>query len=77
MSNMNRKRKEITFDQAAENKLVPKKDKGKRRMYEQETLADRKKKPKKNQYSNKEDEFHSKIEETITVWDIPYHITRS
>ena len=46
-------------------------------MYEQETLADGKKKSEKNQYSNKEDEFHSKIEETIIVWDIPHHITRS
>jgi len=64
---MNRKRKEITFDQAVENKLVPKKDKRKRRMYEQETLADMKRKPRKNQYLDKEDKPYSKIEETITV----------
>ena len=77
MSNMNRKRKEVTFDQVAENKLVLKKDKGKRRMYEQETLSDGRRKSRKNQYLDKEDEPHSKIKESITVWDIPHHMTRS
>jgi len=66
-SSLTRKRKEIILDQAEEKKLAAIKDKGKRRMYEQETLSNEKENLIKNNNIIKERELYPRIEETITV----------
>ena len=77
-SSIIRKRKEIILDQAEEKKPAAIKDKGKRRMYEQETLSNEKENLiKNNNIIIKERELYPRIEETITVWDIPHHVSRS
>src|SRR5205085_2149733 len=71
------KRKEIILDQAEEKKLVSIKDKRKRRIYKQETFSKEKENSSKNNEIVKERKLYPRIEETIIVWDILYHITRS
>ena len=66
-SSIIRKRKEVIPDQAEEKKLELIKDKGKRRMYEQETLSKEKENHSKNNNIVKEKELYLRIEETITV----------
>ena len=75
-SSLTRKRKEIILDQVEEKKLVAIKDKEKRRMYEQETLSNEKENLIKNNNIIKKRELYLRIEETITVWDIPHHVSR-
>ena len=76
-SSIIRKRKEVILDQAEEKKPELIKDKGKRRMYEQETLLKEKENYSKNNNIVKEKELYPRIEETITVWDIPHYVSRS
>ena len=76
-SSIIRKRKEVIPDQAEEKKPEVIKDKGKRRMYEQKTLSEEKENHSKKNNIVKEKESHLRIEESITVWNIPYHISRS
>ena len=46
-------------------------------MYEQETLLKEKENYSKNNNMVKEKELYPRIEETITVWDIPHYVSRS
>ena len=46
-------------------------------MYEQETLSNEEENLTKNNNIIKKREPYPRIEETITVWDIPHHISRS
>src|SRR5205085_7779917 len=61
-SSITRKRKEVILDQVEEKKIAAIKDKGKRRIYEQETLSNKKENLIKNNNISKEREPHSRIE---------------
>ncbi|CAG8611962.1 5654_t:CDS:2, partial [Paraglomus occultum] len=76
-SSSSRKRKEVLSERTEDKKISPVKDKGKRKMYEPETSLKEKEDSHKSNDLDREQKPYSRIEETITVWNIPYHITRS
>ncbi|CAG8589878.1 2525_t:CDS:2 [Paraglomus occultum] len=76
-NDISRKRKEVLPDRVEEEETVPIKDKGKRRMYESETLLEEKETSSKSSDRDNEWKPYPRIEETITVWDIPHYISRS
>jgi hypothetical protein len=76
-SSISGKKKKIILGQTKEKKAAPTKDKEKERTYEQKFLSKEKEDTSKNNDIVKENKLYPRVEEIITVWDIPYYVSRS